>query len=717
MTNGTEGTSGVLVTVGEIASMAGVGPSAVSNWRNRHSDFPVPVEQTPAGDLFDRDAVISWLQQAGKKVKAPTPDWVERVWRVADSLRGEMSLDDAVLLVLQILYVHSRGSRDGGETGSQWRDVRTDEGLRLDHWRAFLGQATLDPEQERALLPPSGARAYHLQQAWHALGATSPPPNGWGPVATVLLDRYQQSRGAGGTAWTPPGVTALHVELLKPIIGAVYDPACGAAMVLAESWRLRENDDLLLHGQEVNEFNWRLGYLHLALNSARFELRTGDTLRDDRFRSLRAQRVAVDPPFGTKQRVGELQGDERWVLGMPRGTTDWLWPQVAAFHLADDGIAVVSLPQGALSRRADEGARRALLESGLLDAVIELPPGLFAGTSAQSALLVLARERGRRAGHVLFVDAKQLGQPRRGKLHELEEDDVERITRAVARWRSGSFEEEPRFAALAAVEAVANNEADLSPKRYVRYSTRVSEIEGEPIPERLQRLRSRAAHLAPETASIVAEAVENLNLPTVDAGAPVSSARLGDLLLAEPQTGSRQVEDGKGREVPFITTGLVTGGSGHLKALPGTLTRGKTRGRLAERGDVLLASRGIDSQSRVGCAIVAFEGKSAYSESLLRLSPDPSRLDPGYLRLFLTSYQGRNALVAATTGSVIANLRADAVKEIALPLPAIQTQREIVQALDRVEQASGALDELLGSLRDAFDAAREGVLAGLQAPE
>ena len=709
---------GSLVTVGDIASLAGVGPSAVSNWRNRHSDFPVPVEQTSSGDLFDRDAVIEWLEQAGKKVHRAAVDWDERVWQAADLLRGALSLDDSVLFLLQFMYVSSKRRRDGGEAQRGWTREGSNERLGPDYWVAQLDPGSRDPDRERALQPPSGARASHAQQVRDVMKADGPPAGGWGAVATSLLNRYQQSRGAGGTAWTPPAVTALQVELLKPIVGAVYDPACGAAMVLAESWRARGDSSVALHGQDVNEFNWRLGYLHLALHSARFELRTGDTLRDDRFRSLRAQRVAVDPPFGTKQQIGDMGSDERWFLGVPRGSTDWLWPQVAAHHLADDGIAVVSLPQGALSRRgSDEAMRRALLKSGLLDAVVELPPGLFPGTSAQAALLILAPERGNRAGQVLFVDAKQLGQPRRGKLHELEDADVERITRAVTSWRHGSFEEEPRFAAVASVEAVLDTDSDLSPKRYVRYSTRVTEIEGEAIPTRLERLRGRAAELAPETARLVADALEELTLTVLPGNSPARPARLADLLMADPRTGTRQVEDGKGREVPFIPTGLVTGGTGRLNELPGVYTRGKTRGRITERGDVLLASRGIDSQSRIGCAVVAFDGQAAYSESLLRLRPDPQRLDPDYLRLFLTSHQGRNALVAATTGSVIANLRADAVREIALPLPDLQTQKEIVRALAGVERSSGALVELLDLMRGAFDTAREGFIAGLYRPE
>ena len=44
----------------------------------------------------------------------------------------------------------------------------------------------------------------------------------------------------------------------------------------------------------------------------------------------------------------------------------------------------------------------------------------------------------------------------------------------------------------------------------------------------------------------------------------------------------------------------------------------------------------------------------------MRLRVDPSRLDPDYLRLFLTSREGHVALAAITTGTTISNVRPEA---------------------------------------------------------
>jgi dsDNA-binding SOS-regulon protein len=47
----------------EIAEMAGVNPSAVSNWRKRFTDFPAPVAELKSGPVFQETQVRLWLRK------------------------------------------------------------------------------------------------------------------------------------------------------------------------------------------------------------------------------------------------------------------------------------------------------------------------------------------------------------------------------------------------------------------------------------------------------------------------------------------------------------------------------------------------------------------------------------------------------------------------------------------------------------------------------
>jgi len=66
-----------LITMAEIARIAGVTRQAVTNWRSRPSavPFPTPV-LAPAGsgiEKFDRDDVLDWLEERGA-VETLRPD-------------------------------------------------------------------------------------------------------------------------------------------------------------------------------------------------------------------------------------------------------------------------------------------------------------------------------------------------------------------------------------------------------------------------------------------------------------------------------------------------------------------------------------------------------------------------------------------------------------------------------------------------------------------
>src|SRR5215831_14093743 len=55
-----------LVAAADIARLAGVGRSAVSNWRRRYAGFPKPVAGTAASPLFALAEVEAWLRGSGK---------------------------------------------------------------------------------------------------------------------------------------------------------------------------------------------------------------------------------------------------------------------------------------------------------------------------------------------------------------------------------------------------------------------------------------------------------------------------------------------------------------------------------------------------------------------------------------------------------------------------------------------------------------------------
>jgi len=57
-----------LVGINEIAAMAGVSSQAVTNWRTRSSDFPLPLSELASGPVFRRSQIRAWLKRNNRKL-------------------------------------------------------------------------------------------------------------------------------------------------------------------------------------------------------------------------------------------------------------------------------------------------------------------------------------------------------------------------------------------------------------------------------------------------------------------------------------------------------------------------------------------------------------------------------------------------------------------------------------------------------------------------
>ena len=109
-------TTRTTMTLSEIATLAGVKPSAVANWRDRYSDFPKAADRPTSGPVYDRIAIKDWLKAhrpdmvpspaRGQTAPIPPPqDKVAFIWAVADLLRGDYKAHDygKVILPLTVL--------------------------------------------------------------------------------------------------------------------------------------------------------------------------------------------------------------------------------------------------------------------------------------------------------------------------------------------------------------------------------------------------------------------------------------------------------------------------------------------------------------------------------------------------------------------------------------------------------------------------------------
>lgn len=163
--------------------------------------------------------------------------------------------------------------------------------------------------------------------------------------------------------------------------------------------------------------------------------------------------VCFPPPNqGLWSSCAVSESDDRWMLGLPpRNKANYAWIQQTISCMAEGGTALLLLCDAALHTESgrEKKDRAAWASSGLIEAVISLPGGIFEDGRLPSSFVVM--KKGRRSGDILFVNARERGErcgtdPSGYPTRCLSPETVERIARAYADWvGAAEFSDVPGF--------------------------------------------------------------------------------------------------------------------------------------------------------------------------------------------------------------------------------------------------------------------------------
>lgn len=333
-----------------------------------------------------------------------------------------------------------------------------------------------------------------------------------GQVYEYFLGQFASAEGKkGGQFYTPASIVKTLVAVLNPHHGKVYDPCCGSGGMFVQSEKFIEAHggklgDVSIYGQESNPTTWRLAAMNLAIRGIDFNLgkEPGDTFVRNQHSDLRADFVLANPPFNISDWWhGSLDGDPRWVYGTPpQGNANYAWLQHMLFHLKSNGRAGIVLANGSMSsNQNNEGEiRRAMVEADVVEVMVALPGQLFFNTQIPACLWFLAKQKTKRPGEVLFIDARKLGTNISRVQIELLDSDIERIAQTVANWRgvpldegreTGEYADVAGFCRSVPLAEIAQHGHVLTPGRYV--GAEAVEDDDEAFAEKMQRLTALLA--------------------------------------------------------------------------------------------------------------------------------------------------------------------------------------------------------------------------------
>lgn len=690
------------ITLAEIAELAAVGRSAVSNWRRRFNDFPQPVAGSTSNPLFDQQAVEEWLRQTDRYVGNTRPE--RQIWTAVEEVRGVMGVEAAVEAISAFLayrvLTHSVASGDGlvMEDGTQSADAwgklsqfpHEDMLDQLVDEVADLERA--DPRLKDVLVPSLAGLPVEAAVLLVTVGSR---PHVEGPkILEGLLSSLRRNTGRGTLEWsTPERLTDLLLDLAQPLRGRLYDPAAGAAGLLVRAQQAESS--LRVFGQELNERAWRLANQRLIVHRSHGEVARGNTLLHDARPDLLAETILLDPPYGMKNWGAERVGpDPRWRFGPPTSTADMAWLQHAVAHLAPGGRAYVVLPASSLFRSGPEArVRHELIRQGAIDAILALPAGLHPGAPISLAVWVLCPPgKPSQPGQVLMVDAT--GQDTAGSATD------EAVTEQYRQWREhGEITKSSSARAVSVMELLAVD-ATLVPVRWI-----TSEPTLDSRREVLRDLTARVERLGAVSAEMPRRAaVIQLNRVIEAAGEPhrVSIGRL----VADKQVtvvrGPRIGRDDLGSTgVPVITAADVRAG------IPPSRQRQKVdpqrldkEPELSQVGDVAVVTEG----SSIRAAVDA-EGGAIFGSMVIGIRVRPEHIDPRYLAACLQSEWNTRFSV----GSAMPRAH---IKDLEIPLLPLADQLVVANLLDQAAKAARAGAEAARLAEDLRTQIVDGIAAG-----
>lgn len=298
----------------------------------------------------------------------------------------------------------------------------------------------------------------------------------FGDAYEYLMQMYASSAGkSGGEYYTPQEVSELLARITvvgKTQVNKVYDPAVGSGSLLLRFAKVlgKENVRQGFYGQEINLTTYNLARINMFLhdvNYEKFNLAHGDTLiepahwGDEPFEA-----IVSNPPYSTKWDGDAnplLINDPRFAPAgvlAPKSKADLAFTMHILSWLAVNGTAAIVEFPGVLYRGgAERKIRKYLIDNNYVDAVIQLPPDLFFGTTIATCIIVLKKSKTDNA--VLFIDASTEFK-RTGNKNKLAEANQQKIL--------GAFDDRAdvdHFTKLVSNEDIAANGYNIAVSSYV----------------------------------------------------------------------------------------------------------------------------------------------------------------------------------------------------------------------------------------------------------
>ena len=252
----------------------------------------------------------------------------------------------------------------------------------------------------------------------------------------------------------------------------MYDPACGSGSLLLKFAKVlgKENVRQGFYGQEINLTTYSLCRINMFLhdiNYEKFDIAHGDTLTEpNHWDDEPFDAIVSNPPYSIKwdgKNNPILINDPRFspagVLAPPSKADLAFTMHMLAWLSTSGTAAIVEFPGVLYRGGAEQKIRKYLIENNYIDAVIQLPPDLFFGTTIATCIIILKKSK--KENKTTFIDASAEF-VRGGNKNKLSDQNRAKILDAFSKREDIEY-----FAELVDNKAIAENDYNIAVSSYV----------------------------------------------------------------------------------------------------------------------------------------------------------------------------------------------------------------------------------------------------------
>ncbi len=298
-----------------------------------------------------------------------------------------------------------------------------------------------------------------------------------GTIFEELVRRFNEANNEeAGEHWTPRDVVELMADIIftpisdkiKDATYSCYDGACGTGGMLTVAqdrlMHLAEKKDkkvsIHLFGQELQPETYAIAKADLLIKGEGEQsehIFYGSTLSEDGWATYNFDFMLSNPPYGKswKNEAEKMGGrkdilDSRFNATLPDGTQLSMIPRVSDGQLlfllnnvskmktdTPLGSRIAQVHNGSSLFTGDAGsgesnARRYMIESDLVEAIIAVPEKMFYNTGIGTYIWILSnRKETRRKGKIQLIDATDMKSPLRKNLGEKNCEFTDEIRRQI----------------------------------------------------------------------------------------------------------------------------------------------------------------------------------------------------------------------------------------------------------------------------------------------